>query len=452
MNYTEIIKSKFDNTIRKYGMIDGAVSVLCGFSGGADSTALLHLLRIRCREQGIRLAAVHINHMIRGGEADRDMQHCIGFCRDNDIELFVRSVNIPEIAAAGKMGTEEAARRERYRIFSQICSAGGFSVTAVAHNAGDNFETVLFNMLRGTGIRGLCGIPPVRNSVIRPLIECSRDEIVGYCNENKLPYVNDSTNSDIYYTRNFIRREIIPLMKHVNSGAEENVTRMCSELRRDSDFLDELSEKSDCDSDALLSRRIMRQYTAFTGGRTLEHVHVEEVMKLLREGRLHGSVSLPGKAAVRKTRSGFVFERDDKIKTAPGYFSVPLKKGISDLGRSGIIGLFDSADEMAKDIKEIKNIYKLFIQVTLYSDKINGGLYIRNRLGGDSIRCGGMNRSVKKLLCEKKVPLEERGLLPFVCDGSGLLWIPGIAVRDGAEAPKDTEEKNKLFYVFYANK
>jgi tRNA(Ile)-lysidine synthetase-like protein len=180
--------------------------------------------------------------------------------------------------------------------------------------------------------------------------------------------------------------------------------------------------------------------------------HMDALCHYSREGRLHGSVSLPGKIAIRKTRSGFVFEKEDTEKKAPEPFSVTLAKGINHLGEAGIAGFYDNADDMAKDIKEIKNIYKLFIHKTFYSDKINGGLFIRSRRSGDVIRCEGMSKTVKKLLCEKKVPPAERGLLPFICDGGGILWVPGIAVREGAEAPADKSGSNKIFYIFYANK
>lgn len=444
MNYTKAINEKFQDIIKRYNMFCGQNAVLCGYSGGADSTALLHLMRLFCSGHNIRLAAVHVNHMIRGEEAESDERHCVRFCEEQNIELFVRRVNIPEIAANEGLGTEETARRERYRIFNMLCASDGFGRTAVAHNAGDNFETVLFNMLRGTGIRGLCGIPPVRGSIIRPLIECSKAEITGYCNENRLAYVTDSTNADTNYTRNFIRHEIIPLTERVNGSAEENVTRMCASLRRDSNYLDMLAKDerfAGDESEALLTRRIMQSYASFTGGGQLESVHISDAVRLLREGRLHSSVSLPGLVAIRKTRSGFAFENEDSVKPEP--FCVPLRTGINDLGPAGVIYLYNNL----KYIKEIKNIYKLFIHKTLYSDNINGGLYIRNRRSGDIIHCGGMTKSVKKLLCEKKIAPRQRSSLPFICDGDGILWIPGVALRDGAEAQCDGE---KTLYICYA--
>jgi tRNA(Ile)-lysidine synthetase-like protein len=138
-----------------------------------------------------------------------------------------------------------------------------------------------------------------------------------------------------------------------------------------------------------------------------------------------------------------VFEKEDSKK--PGPFCVPLRAGINDLGASGVIYFYNNLKDI-KEIKEIKNIYKLFIHKTLYSDKINGGLYIRNRQSGDVIRCGGMTKSVKKLLCDKKIAPEERSSLPFICDGDGILWIPGVAFCDGAEAA-DGEE---ILYICYA--
>lgn len=438
---TEAVKDKFYQTIKKYDMLGEKDALLCGYSGGADSTALLHLLHTFCTGNRIRIAAVHVNHRIRGEAADRDQQHCIRFCRERDIELFVRSADVPSLAAASNTGIEETARRERYRIFGELCVSEGFTKIATAHNSGDNLETVLFNLLRGTGIRGLCGIPPVRGAVIRPLIECSKEEITGYCRENGLGYASDETNGDPAYTRNFIRSEIVPLILRVNSRAEANVLRMCSQLRRDSDFLDGLAlndPRFASDSrDALLSRRIIQGYSAFAGGGQLQAVHVADALKLLKEGRLHGSVSLPSGIAMRKTRTGFVFEKGRKKPDEP--FSCPLGEGKNDLGKAGAVFLCKNIN----DIKEIKNIYKLFIYITLYSDKMKGVIYIRNRRNGDVIRSGGMTKSVKKLLGEKQTDPAERDLLPFVCDGEGLLWIPGIAVRDGAEKRGGNDENDE---------
>ncbi len=447
MILTKAIIAKFQDTIKRYDMTGECDGILCGYSGGADSTALLHLLLSFCTEKQIRLAAVHVNHMIRGEAADRDQTHCMRFCQEQHIEIYLRHVNIPEIAAAENLGIEETARRERYRIFNALSDSEGFGRIAVAHNAGDNLETVLFNLLRGTGIRGLCGIPPVREKIIRPLIECSKSEITGYCDENRLGYVSDDTNSDIAYTRNFIRSKIVPLTHRVNDGAEENVTRMCAQLRRDSDFLDNLANNdkrfaSDY-SDAMLTRRIAHGYSAFTGGGQLQAVHISDALRLLREGKLHGSVSLPARIAIRKTRTGFVFENEEKTSREP--LHSPLKAGMNDLGEDGVVFLYKNI----KDIKEIKNIYKLFIYKSLYSDKIKGSVYIRNRQNGDIIHSGGMTKSVKKLLCEKKIEPRQRSVLPFLCDSEGILWIPGVAIRDGAEAIAENTEKD-IIYIGYA--
>ncbi|MDD4772660.1 MAG: tRNA lysidine(34) synthetase TilS, partial [Eubacteriales bacterium] len=369
MDLINAVITKFRDTINKYDMFADCAAVLCGFSGGADSTALLDLLRLFCAEKGIRLGAVHVNHMIRGADADRDEAHCARFCGERGIELFIRRADIPQIAAAEKTGTEETARRERYRIFNDLCDSGGFDRIAVAHNAGDNFETVLFNLFRGTGIRGLSGIPPVRDNIVRPLIGCSKTEISGYCGENRLVYVSDDSNADTVYTRNFIRREIIPLALRVNSAAEENVTRMCEQLRRDSDFLDGIAGTSTApESDAMLTRRIAHGYTSFTGGGRLSRVHIENAAELIRDGKLHGSVSLPAGVSIRKTRSGFIFENTDGNPPEP--FRYPLKPGKNDPGAPGIVYLCacpEATEEIKKipeipeipEIKEVKNIYRL---------------------------------------------------------------------------------------------
>ena len=429
------------HTINEYKMLDGVKSVLLGFSGGADSTALLHCMM----KLDIKLYAVHVNHCIRGDEAMRDQRFCEEFCSEHEITLFVETVDIPRIAEADGLSTEEAARNERYRIFGALSGKHNIDRIATAHNSGDNIETVIFNMTRGASLRGLCGIPPVRGNIIRPLIECAKADIIAYCENNNLKYVTDSTNTETIYTRNFIRGEIIPQLRTVNPAAEMSVTRMCKSLRTDDDYLSaETAKLPDIMTvtelsvlhDSLLSRWLIRKHDG------LSYNHITTLTELIRNGG-DTSVSLPGNVVFKISGGDVIFEKYSKPERdfIPETF---LKYGENYISQNDSMILLTDNE---KDIKPIKNIYKLFIHKAVNFDKIIGYIYLRSRENGDRYVFGGINRNVKKLLCDRHIPQRERDLLPFICDDKGILWIPGFDIRDDVKLPR--EGGNPLYIACY---
>lgn len=426
--------SRAESFADENGMLDGADSVLVGYSGGADSTALLFCMRAICVKRGMKLYALHVNHMIRGEEADRDEEHCRVICEKYGIEFSAVHINIPEIAEREGLGTEEAARRERYAAFERFCADKHISRIAVAHNSGDNMETVLFNLIRGSGMKGLCGIPPVRGNIIRPLLQISREDIVRYVEMLGLTYVTDSTNNEDEYTRNYLRHEICPRLKKLVPAAESNISRGSAIMREENALLDELASEGD---ERLLSRRIMAEYNAYCGG-TLESKHVRDSVKLVKAGVLWSEISLPGLVKLRITREGYEFRRDDRGGSGEDFTA---EKGIfTSVGEKNGTEIHLPDGSMLKTEKNNAhdiNVYKLSICHTLNSAKIKGSVYARFRREGDFIVSGHHRKSVKKLLCEKKVPPDERGSLPFLCDDEGILWIPGVALRDGVSGKDD---------------
>ncbi|MEG2004350.1 MAG: tRNA lysidine(34) synthetase TilS, partial [Clostridia bacterium] len=176
-------------TIEKYDMLSPHTSILVGFSGGADSVSLLHVLLSLKQKYQISVSAIHINHEIRGDEADRDELFCFDFCKKNGIKLFISRVNVPEYAAKNKMSLELAARELRYEEFAKILKNQKIDCVATAHTASDNAETVLLNLIRGYSIGGICGIPPKRDNIIRPLINLTRSEVIEYITLNNLNYI-----------------------------------------------------------------------------------------------------------------------------------------------------------------------------------------------------------------------------------------------------------------------
>ena len=194
--------------VKSHNMIKKGDKIVAALSGGADSVTLLHCLNSIKEELGFELSACHVNHNLRGEDSDKDQAFAQALCENMNIPLKVFSINVAK-AMEKHTSVEETARALRYKAFSEESERLGAKV-ATAHNSCDNTETVFLNLLRGTGLKGLCGIPPVRDYLIRPLILCTREEIEAYCDENSLRYVTDKTNFSTEYTRNKIRLELLP--------------------------------------------------------------------------------------------------------------------------------------------------------------------------------------------------------------------------------------------------
>ena len=225
---------KVMRAISDCNMLNTGDAVVAALSGGADSVSLLQAL-ITLRERlGITVSACHVNHCLRGEESDRDMQFCEDLCARLGVELKILKIDVAAQQQKHE-SLEECARRIRYAFFDEI-SRG--KKLATAHNSNDCAETVILNMLRGTGLKGLCGIPPVRGNIIRPLIYCTRAEVERYCAENSLSFVTDSTNLCCDYTRNKVRHGILPQMLEINGSLFDTMSRMEKSLREDSELLE----------------------------------------------------------------------------------------------------------------------------------------------------------------------------------------------------------------------
>ncbi len=228
---------KIKDTIKRYNMLRQEDVVVVAVSGGADSIALLHALYSLRKELGITVLACHVNHNLRGEESKRDEQFVCKVCSDYKIPVTIYSI---DIKADKHESIEEKARKMRYECFEKLCNEHNAKL-ATAHTASDNTETVFLNILRGTGTKGLCGIPPVRSNIIRPLIRCTRENIEEYCKENELSYVTDSSNLSDDYTRNKLRHKIIPLLLEFNPSLFDGISRMTSAVYDDNALLEQIS-------------------------------------------------------------------------------------------------------------------------------------------------------------------------------------------------------------------
>ena len=417
---------------------------LVGLSGGVDSVMLLcFLLEYRRRHGGeYTIAAAHINHGIRGEEAERDAAFCKSLCDLLGVELITKAFHVPTIARGSHIGIEESARIVRYSAFDMIISGrNDISTLAVAHNMSDSVETVVFNIIRGSGARGASGIRPVRDNIIRPLIGVSKDEIRSYADTFGLPYVMDSTNLSDDYTRNYIRHEVIPSLSRISSDPERMISRFADNMRSDDDFITGVAEEFVSSREVITNRDLASLhysvYVRVLSVMAAKH-HASVSYNLARDihpllSKDNFSYSIIGGASFVCERGVCRISRD----TGEGSdFCYDISFGINDLSPMNAVLILSKE----KIDKSFSNVYKISIQAKLSSAIISGGLYLRSKKDGDTVYYGGMTHKLKKLFSDAKIPRSKRRLIPILCDEKGVLWVPGFGVRDDGNINNNNEE------------
>ena len=246
--YTKVIR-----TIQKYNLLNEGDKLVVGVSGGPDSMCLVEILskikKQSCQKDTSPLAkdfdfvVAHVNHMLRE-EAKEDEEYVKNYCIKNDIQFFVKSIDVQKIANTNKISTEEAGRNARYQFFNEVLQKVNGNKIAIAHNKNDKIETIMMNALRGCGIQGLKGIEPKRDVYIRPLIECERKEIEGYCRENYIEPKIDKTNFENIYTRNKIRNIVIPyIQQEFNPNIIETMDRLSKLVTEQEEYIQKQVKK-----------------------------------------------------------------------------------------------------------------------------------------------------------------------------------------------------------------
>jgi len=239
------MKQKILQTIKKYNLIENGDRLVVGVSGGPDSICLLHVLNELKNELNFKIYVAHINHMIRE-EADSETEYVKEFCKNLGIECYIKRIDVVKIANNLKRGTEETGRQIRYEFFNEILEKTNSNKIATAHNNNDKVETILMNILRGSGTSGLKGIEAIRDEkFIRPLIETSREEIEEYCETNKLNPKTDKSNNENIYTRNKVRNVVIPYIKQeFNPNILKTINRLSEVATEESEYLNKITEQT----------------------------------------------------------------------------------------------------------------------------------------------------------------------------------------------------------------
>ncbi len=432
------------------GMKEGS-AVLLGFSGGADSTALLDML-VRLREKTpFSLTLAHVDHGIRGEEARRDRQFCEETAARYGLELCILETDIPAIVKESGEGTEEAARRIRYDYFASLMRERHIPILCTAHHADDHFETLLFRLARGTGARGLCGILPARpfgnGMLTRPILSLTRADILAYCRKNNLQYVTDSTNADSTYARNRIRAEVAPVLEQLFPGASHRALRLSEEIFEDETYLRMEAERFleayagddglPVDALSALPRAILRRVLAVYAAtaQTPEREHVDALIRLVTAPTADMRVALPG-GRYAVVEDGCLMLTRARTAPMPELFCIPFGVGNFELSDGTRISVTVSQ----KPIKVHNLSTPPYINLIPRSDIIKKDAVWRPMRPGDRILQGGMHRRVRRLYAELGFSPAQRRRVPLLACGDEILYAPGIGPCDAlrtcpADAP-----------------
>ncbi len=422
-------------------MIEKGDTVIVGLSGGADSVCLTHALNAIKNEYALKLTAAHVNHGIRGAEADRDENFCREFCEKLGIRLEILKADIPALSRQKGIGEEECGRLVRYEFFNSL--AGKSGKIATAHNLNDSAETLIFNLARGTALKGAGGIPPVRDNVIRPLIMTSRNEIEGYCRENQLEFVTDSTNLENEYTRNKIRNKILPLMREINTEADFALSSFCEYAREDDAFLTELAEEQyektvkdgEIDETAFLAlpeslkRRLAAKYLSTLTDRDVSGKNIEALISLA--GTNSSLETLDG---IRlKSRNGKISKSCESAE--------PFEITVDDKSAEYAYP-YGKAVLKVQYTKDLQNLNKEQLDKYIDCDKISGTLKLRSRKEGDSITLAkrGVTKTLKKLFIEDRIPQEIRNTVAVLVCEDGVVWAEGYGVSKKFRANANSDK------------
>lgn len=415
------------------------VAVAC--SGGKDSMCLLNFLWTHRDELGITVCAVNVDHGIRENSAN-DSEFVINYCQKNGIKVYSFKVNAKQFAEDKKLTLEQGARECRYRVFKSLINKNLVDKIALAHHLQDQAETILLNIFRGTGIGGASGMDYVRDDIyIRPMLDTSKASISAYIESNDIPYVEDETNDNSEYNRNYIRNQIMPLIRNRWQNADSAIVSFGANCREDDSYIE-----STISSDALLVedgiarvyinyfinpasytyRLILRALKAINMNTNIEKKHLKMICNMALESENGTKISLPNGLTVIKEYN-FVTFTNRNIK--PSNKAYPFTKGKLDISNFGLI-----ETNIVKKFK-VGDFTHLIDATKLPKDAI-----WRFRKDGDVFeKFGGGTNSLSDYLIDKKIPLRLRNLTPVLASGSEIYIIAGVEISDKVKVDKSTK-------------
>ena len=464
---------KIKKTIVDHKMVEPGDCVLLGVSGGPDSVTLLRGLFELKDEMGIELAIAHLNHCARGAESDRDAQFVKDLGESLQIRTFIEAMDVAEHRRETKSSFQETARHLRQEFFQRTMSQWGANKMALGHTSDDQAETVLINLFRGSGLKGVSGMNPVRHPYIRPLFYCSRSEVIDFLNIRKISYCKDSSNEKTDYLRNQIRMELIPfLQKKYNPKIVETLFESSEIFRVDNDYLKTLedhefervvsrSEKGETLNVNIeyfttlplsLKRRLVRKGVQSIKGdlRRISFFHIQEILNLFQQTQKGKRIDLPDNIQALCLGDSVEFKRipesDSSILTGEGKttgWMRPLNiPGETEIEKAGLTLKAEIIDPT-----ETRFISGQDNQAFLDFDRTGGNIMIRFFQTGDRLAPLGMKgtKKLKSIFIDEKVPQENRSKVPILTTGDNdIIWVYGTRI---AQAYRVTSDTSKVLFI-----
>jgi tRNA(Ile)-lysidine synthase len=441
--------------IDRNGLLEQGDTIVVACSGGPDSLALLHILAAFRSEYNMSMVVAHVDHMLRGDESAMEAAFVVDFCAKRSLICYHKAIDVPRfMKETGKSG-EEAARIVRYQYLRQVAKEVGGGKIATGHHRDDQAETVLMNMLRGSGSTGIRGMQPMNGDIIRPLLSISRADIMAYCKMEQLEPKFDSSNFETNYLRNRIRIHLLPeLEKQYNSAVKDSLCRTATIVGDEHDFIQHTAKniwpevvKEENHYLLLVAKQMKLVHIAVTREiirlaiekkqgslRGISFYHVETLIEMLFHGRVGSILQLPGGLTIHKTYDGlYVGEKAFALTNQVAYAGQELTiPGITQIQQ---LGIKISAEITAIRIKSQLNV------AVFDADELALPLFVRTRRVGDRFVPLGFtgNKKVKDFFIDEKIPREARDFVPIICDVEGIIWIGGYRQSRRGEVTNKTK-------------
>lgn len=468
--------TKLKTTIQKYKLLKQGNKVLLCVSGGPDSTAMFYAFLVLKKEMGLELYAAHLNHLLRDAESDKDEDYVKGLAEKNGVPVLTEKFDVKALAEIQKLSLEDAARRARYKFFKRAADHYKIDVIATAHTSDDQAETMLMRILRGTGLKGLCGILPKRKigkyTIIRPMLEISRQEVMNFIKMEMIKPRYDKSNKSTNFLRNKIRLKLMPLLeKEYSPNIKILLSILADTINNDYEYLAKMytgiflniAKIKNYNSVSLslskfkilpisAQRSVLRQAVEKVKGNldNIDFRHLNELGSLISERPVSSIVHLPGGIETVKTKLTLQFRLKRQESLKENYPDSVLLKipGITKFGRYRI---------KANLIKGRKDIDSLFGIKSKNNKKLNKNeefvdienikqpLFLRLKKDGDRLKPFGMNRykKVKAILIDDKIPYKRRGNIPLLISSDNkILWLCGVRLSEDCRV--SSKSKNIL--------
>jgi len=435
-------------------MLNQGDRVLVAVSGGPDSVCLLHVLHALAKELDLSLHVAHLDHMFRGQESADEALFVADLAKKLGVPATIEHVDVPAFCLERGLSSQEGARDIRYRFFHRVADETDADRIATGHTANDQAETFLMRLIRGAGVSGLSSIPPVRENIIRPLINATREEVLEHLRAISQEFKTDPSNATLVYTRNRIRLEVLPMLRRFNPRIVETLADEANLLRDENEavnaYLDAIAETAFVHENDVVSvkrdvleslppafqRRLLRKVTGLICGDpvALSQERIDAALAFMDTAQTGRTMNLIHDLAVTREYNRFIFSRKD---AAVGFTHMLVAPGLTILPLHG----WEIEAELVNSAQDSYAGGNYLWQATFDYDKIASPLSFRSRHAGDWFSPAGMDGKHKKLqdyFVDEKVPQRKRNSIPLLCSGEDILWVVGMRTDERFLAGPDT--------------